>query len=546
MKQYLKITNKKIEMLIKLILVFSCPFLTCILSNRFEKVEILIGMILAFLIFGYIVFKKVKIKKINTKKLIISIFIAFYMINVLLDYCDTNKSFIISAFHFFNIFISDGIMIKLVGIAASFALIYFVYIFLENIGPKVIKFFKGFSKSEKLYFLIVIILSTIMSTAISHYTNAFSIPEDNTHVAIYDAIYVSDSGYITAFDAYFNVSNRMNDIRQPLFGIFSLPFSVPAKILSECCFFLPDGYEYETIMMIVQSILISLTIIMIGRMFNLDEKYKKYLYIFFHASFTYILWSFVLEQYVIGTFYLILTLYVYFKNKEQINYVYVGAVGTLITSGIIFPVITKFKNIKQWITNVCKCFMLFISIFIIGGQLPQIFTVGDRFSKLLIENGGMKVGLLDRLQQYFEFIKDIFIAAGGYVKGVDIGFPSYALIPISSFWYLGIVILVLCILGYILNKKEKFAKVCMLWIIFSFFITVVIGYGTQERCLILYALYFSWAYLGLIFMLLKKVFKKYNIFKIVIIVLSFLILLISLREFINILRFAVRYYPLVF
>ena len=86
----------------------------------------------------------------------------------------------------------------------------------------------------------------------------------------------------------------------------------------------------------------------------------------------------------------------------------------------------------------------------------------------------------------------------------------------------------------------------MLWILFSFLVTVLIGWGTKEKCLVLYGLYFSWAYLGLIFMLLKKVFKKYNIFKIVIIVLSFLILLISLREFINILRFAVRYYPLVF
>ena len=52
-----------------------------------------------------------------------------------------------------------------------------------------------------------------------------------------------------------------------------------------------------------------------------------------------------------------------FYNYEGVNYAYIGATGTLITSGILFPLITKFKNVKQYPKDILKC--LFIPLYII-------------------------------------------------------------------------------------------------------------------------------------------------------------------------------------
>ncbi len=541
MKKYIDIKNENIEKIIKIVLMFSCPFLTLLLSNRFEKIHILIGMVLSFLIFSYYAIRKLTIKRINTTKLISSILIASYMIKCYFEYINTNKGFIFSAFHFFHMYIRYGLMVRLVGIAAVFSLIYFVYVFIDKLIPKVLKFLKNFTKLEKKYFIIVIIVSTILSVFINHYTSAFGVAKNQNGTFLYDIIYVSDSGRIVQDDAYFNPSNCLNDVRQPLFGIFALPFSVPAKILSEFCFFLPSGMAYATIMMIIQCLLVAVTFIMIGRLLNLEEKYKKYLYMFLHTCFYIVLWSLVLEQYAVAVFYLMLALYNYFQKREKINYAYVGAVGTLITSGIIFPVITKFKNIKQWIKDAFKCFTIFLSLLIIGGQAPQLFTVYDWFKHLIHNHAGLKISFASKVKQFLEFVKGMLIATGGETIKAGTRF-NYHLIPVSSFWYIGIIILVLCVIGYILNRKEKFAKVCMLWIIFSFFVTVVVGWGAKEQCLALYGLYFSWAYLVLIFLLLKKIFKKYRWFKVVVVTLSIVVLAFTIKEFVSILAFAIKYY----
>ena len=533
----IKINNKKIETLIKIILCLSCPVLTLLISNRYTGKVTLAGIILSFIIFTFIVFKKIKIKNIDIKKLICSIFISGYMIKRFFPFCETNIDLVTNTLSMLHISINKYLLNSLIGIGSSFSLIFFIYIFIDKILPKIIDFLKNLTKTEKTYLIIIVTIGAVLTIIMNYFTNIFTLPKyENGFEPLFDTIYVSDTGYLVHYDAYFNISNSMNDIRQPLFGVFAIPFSTVAKIISEVCFFMREGYEYANMMQIMQFILIGIIIIMIARMLNLEEKYKPYLYLLLSCSYYFIIWTLVLEQYVIATFYLILALYIYMNKKMKINYLYTGAVGTLIVSGIIFPVITKFKNIKQWIKDVFKCFLAFMSIIIIGGQFPQVIDSYKSISHLIEGHGGLDISFTNKLQQFFEFVKGMFLPTSGTVTNLD----KYKLDPISSLWYLGIVILILCVLGFILNRKNKFAKISLLWIIFSFFITVIIGWGTREKCLILYGLYFSWAYLSLIFLLLKKVIKNYNIFKFTTITLSMIMLILSSMEVINILEFGMK------
>ena len=96
---------------------------------------------------------------------------------------------------------------------------------------------------------------------------------------------------------------------------------------------------------------------------------------------------------------------------------------------------------------------------------------------------------------------------------------------------LGIIILVLVTISFILNKKDKLSKISYYWVIFSVLLLCVVGWGTQENGLVLYSLYFSWAFIILIYNLFKWIFNKLKInkyFKYCILSITVMILIFNL------------------
>ena len=64
----------------------------------------------------------------------------------------------------------------------------------------------------------------------------------------------------------------------------------------------------------------------------------------------------------------------------------------------------------------------------------------------------------------------------------------------------GVVLLVLCVLGAVVGRKERLVQLSAWWCAFSVVLLVGMGWGTAENGLILYGLYFSWAF----YVLLRK------------------------------------------
>ena len=71
---------------------------------------------------------------------------------------------------------------------------------------------------------------------------------------------------------------------------------------------------------------------------------------------------------------------------------------------------------------------------------------------------------------------------------------------------------------------------------------VILGWGTKENGLILYSLYFGWAYFVLIFQLLNNIFKNNKVFKIALIILILLMVIGYIPELFNIFKFAILNY----
>ena len=535
------IINKNIEKFVKIILAISTPFLTVLLSNRFPIKHIFIGACLSFIVFSCIIFKKIKIEKINIKKMLLVLYISLYTINIFLSFSNQNIVLFQKVFTLlFNLNVSANFIQGISGLMTVPSVVFFIYLFIEKMSKYINTFLKKLTNNEKKYLIIMAVISIVVVVFVTYNTTAFTKPFHANKLEIYDVLYTSDTGVLTYENAYLNTSHEQNDIRQPLFGVFSLPFAIVAKIISDVCFFLPQNFKYEIVLTIIQFLLTTITTIMVGKILDLKEKDKKYLYLLFSCSFPYILFNLVLEQYVIGLFYLILTIYIYTLNKYEINYMYIGAVGTMLTSGIIFPVITKFKNLKQWLKNVLKCFFTLISILIISGQFPQLFTGLGKLNYLTNSFAG-KITFSDKIIQFTHFVKGIFISEQGDFKILN-GHPSYQLIEFDSVSIIGIIIVVLIVISFILNRKNKIARISFLWVLFSVCILLLFGWGAQENGFILYSLYFAWAYLILYFLLLKRVIKNRKIFVVILLISIMIMLVCNINEIINVFRFALKYY----
>ena len=527
--------------IIKFILLFSWPIFGLLMTITDNKKYILLNSIVMF-IFLLFFLRKQKIKSINRTTLFFSFIIACYsdglFMSLFSNRVNTFSDFLIaktgieSIRFFFYTFISFAIFPTIM---------FCIYWFINRVVPFIRKEVNTLSENEKKFLFVVLLLSIILSVGTAMITSAFQIPSRGDDVFLREVIFTGDNGKTCKYDGWMNLEYVENDIRQPLFAVFSLPMAIFGHIISELLFFLPSDLSYYTVMSIIQFLLLAFSTIFIVRLLNIEESDKKYFYLLVSLSFPYVLFGLVLEQYVISLFYLVLTIYFYFQNKEKINYLYLGAVGTMITSGVLFPFITKFKDFKDWFKKGFKCFCAFIMIMVLSGQFSQILTLSETI-KMLRQFTGVEVGFIARLYQFTHFIEDIFLSPNSAISKRFFDVGTYQLVEAKSLSIIGICILFIVFISFFLNRKEKMAQVSFFWILFSIFVLVLVGWGSIENGQILYSLYFAWAYYILYFMFINKI-KNRKIFKMVITISIIIMFIFMFMEMINILKYAITYFP---
>lgn len=536
--------NKYLKWICNFLFVLSIPFLTMLLCGNYDLSYIKFLLCISFLsgiIISKMILNNTFFKKINKKYLIIAILFSLYGINFLTRYSSSGVFFFRNLLNnLFAISLNIDSIKAIVSFASLPSIILLSYFFINKIIPFIVKEYHDLTKIEKIFLLFILIGGFIVITFLYCRTDAFYYPHYNyDKLVIYDVIYTSDSGSLIQNNAFMNIGMSENDIRQPLFGLFAFPFALIANFVSNFLVLIPNSYYI--LFGTLQMFLIALSFVFIEKMLNLSGNGKILFLIMSLLSFPFLLFGFLVEQYAIAFFYLILTIYCGYRNKYKINYVYIGAVGTLLTSGILFPFISKFKNLKNWFLHICKCFTVFILTMVITGQILLVFDLKDKINSLM-GYSGVNLTFIDKLQQFLYFIRSIFIAPSGQIVLIDDSL-RYQLINIDFFSIIGGLILLICIISYIINRKNHMALISFLWVVFSFLVLCLFGWGTQENGLILYSLYFAWAYIILIYLFIDKIIKN-NMFKyIVIIILCFIMLIFNFNEFYNIIKFCFNYYP---
>jgi hypothetical protein len=149
----------------------------------------------------------------------------------------------------------------------------------------------------------------------------------------------------------------------------------------------------------------------------------------------------------------------------------------------------------------------------------------------------------EKLWQYLDFISHCLIAPAASASHT---YPhiSFQLLPPEELNRIGIALLVLAAVGYLLNFRDRYCILCFSWMLFSFGLLVIVGWGASENGMILYSLYFFWALLSLIFAGIKKLLAKFPIVRLGIFLATFVVVAaVNIRGLRELIRFGIEYYP---
>lgn len=422
--------------------------------------------------------------------------------------------------------------------------IYYFILFIWNNIQKVFKENKILHNIKSIEYIIYITLLTI--------TIGYMIFSFNKTEVFYktnelpDTIYTSDSSSILQNNAFLSLTHGQNDLRQPLFAIFSAPFMGIPYLLSNI--FNLSNISTAILINILQIIILFLTNFLLAKILNLNSTKRICFMILSSCTYTQLLFTLMIEQYIIAYFWLILCIYLIVNQKTN-KIVFYGASGTLLTSLALIPFISDkspIKKFKDWFFNTIKYGLEFIGIIFLFCRFDILFNLTSYIYNL---SGftGKNISLINKTYQYIEFIKNYFIAPNATIQTNIFNRTSWQLLPITKINYIGIIILILVIVSAILNRNKKSSLLATYYIIFSIIILVILGWGTSENALILYSLYFGWAYFVLLFQLIEKIEEKLKINFLIpttTIITTIIFLSINIPAIIDVIKFAITYFPI--
>ena len=361
-----------------------------------------------------------------------------------------------------------------------------------------------------------------------------------------DVIYTSDSPLLVRYNAYIVFDHAENDFRQPFFGLFSAPLmGIPCLIGS-----LIPAVPMALVLDYGQVLVLLFTAFLLAVELDLTPLQRICFVLMSASTYTYLLFSIMLEQYVISTFWLVLTVYLLNKDNKSAALSSFAASGTLLVSGIMVPVVLKpdERGVKLWTTwlkNLVLYGVDFVLLLIIADRFHVLWNAIDNL-RFLSQFTGKTIGITDRILQYVNFAGGCFFAPESMLMTVDYTYASWQMAFVTSVNYFGVAVIVIALAGFIVTRNSFISKLALGWICLSVFVLTVVGWGLFENGLNLYSLYFGWPFMVLVFNLFRFIedkIKKSFVVPSVTAVFCVSMLICNIRALTELIGFAIRFYP---
>ncbi len=394
--------------------------------------------------------------------------------------------------------------------------------------------------TERLFFLGAGILFAMMIVFTYLCTQAFYGAHVNGSWFNFDLIYSADSGYLVHQDVYRNVGAEQNDLRQPLYGVFAMPFAQAAWLASKLLFFLPEGYVL--VWQILQMLLFLIAAVLLGRLLKLTGAEKALFLVMLCVSYPVLIFSLTAEQYLTAVFYLVVLLYL---EKEPVGQSlgYIAATGSMLTSGIWFPLVTWDRDFRKFVKKTALLCGAFFAVMILSGRLTTFLDIPTYIAGYGYYTGA-DVPLDSKLMQYVNFAGACLLAPPSGVDFTTYRHVSWQMLPVTGWSLTGILVILGAVGGILVSRKERFTRICALWLGFSFLLLGLIGWGTIDNGLMLYSLYFGWAYVAMGFRLVDRILDRVRPLKLAVLMVMILAVgIYNVRVLRGVLVFATRFFP---
>lgn len=434
---------------------------------------------------------------------------------------------------------------SILGAVAAFA---FVYISLTFFWTRLAGIFRdteifaSASKCEILTCLGLTVILTMGCSVIFLSSDAFYGTD-----FLSDLIYTSDSPAHIKHNVFLSLTYYENDLRQPLFAIFSSPFMALPYLL--CRLLNPSPGIQACILNAAQIVMLVFTNYLLAKMLKLSPRKTVCFMLLVCCTYAQLLSVLMIEQYIVAYFWLILCVFLIVEKHQPDSVVLWGAGNTLLTSMVLLPLVSNtspVKNFKKWFTDSLKYGFGFIGLMLLFGRFDLFYNL---FAQVRMYSSftGQTVTFSDKLLQFFEFIHNCILPPNAAIDTVTYAHTSWQMEPVTAFNIFGIVILLLVVISFVLNRDKRSGQLAAFWVGFSVVVLLGFGWGTKENGLILYSLYFSWAYFALLFQLVEKIECKLKIKFLLPVVTALAVialLIINIPAIMEMVNFAITYYPL--
>lgn len=403
------------------------------------------------------------------------------------------------------------------------------------------KTFADITSAEKIVYAFLLLIVLCLMGFVFLHTDAFYGTAFD-----YDIIYTSDSPILVKNNAYLALSYGENDLRQPLFALFSMPFmgfpyligrifgaSAPIMALLMNCFQIP---------------LLFFANFLLACMMKLSGTKRMLFLLLITCSYPVLLFCLMMEQYIAAYFYLILFLYSLCQGAPK-RYALWGAGGTLLTSLILLPTLSQVHPVKtfvKWFQEMLNRGMEFVLLLLAFCRVDIILGVASALVDMN-QFTGAKLTWMDKFYQYSAFLKSCLLAPAAEITPNMWGNLSWQLMPAEGIHIAGLVLVLLAVVSAVWNRDKKSSLLAAGWLVFSGIMLFVLGWGTQENGLILYALYFGWVFPVLLFQLAEKLAATCKISWLLpaaSMAMTVIFLLANTTSLIQTIQFALTHYPL--
>ena len=171
----------------------------------------------------------------------------------------------------------------------------------------------------------------------------------------FDIIYTSDSPSLVKGNVYLALTHAENDLRQPLFAVFASPFIGIPYLFGRL--FGTTASVQAMLVNSVQVIMLFVSNFMLAKMMKLSPMKRICFILLTCCTYTHLLFTLMMEQYIVAYFWLIFCLYLISEKQRPDRIALWGAGGTMLTSMILLPFMTEnspIRNFKEWFMDMVK------------------------------------------------------------------------------------------------------------------------------------------------------------------------------------------------